>query len=340
MKPKNVDVFLKALPPDVRAVLFYGPDEGLVRERAANLALRIVPDINDPFNVVELMPARLAEDPARLADELSAQSLMGGRRLVRIRQAPDTVAHAVQNAFGQLPPGDSFLLIEAGDLRPSSALRKLFEGADVAAALPCYESDARDRVRLAEEEFKSAGIMASRDALQLLAGLLAGDRGVARQEIEKLIIYAGPKGRLEYEDIVQAIGDSATLELDVPAMAMADGNPAAVDRALTRLFADGTASIGVVRACIRHFQRLYQVVGSPDPLPVAIDNLKPPVFWKDKERFAAQAGRWKRAHLERALRRLSELEVQCKTSGLRDETMCARALITIASAMNPKGRAA
>lgn len=340
MKPKSVDAFLKALPKDIRAVLFFGPDEGQVRERATNLALRLVPDLNDPFSVVELSPARIAEDMAIIADELAAQSLMGGRRLVRIRQAPDTVAPAIQNAFGQLPPGDSFLLVEAGELRPTSALRKLFEGADVAAALACYEGDARDRVKLAEDEFKGAGVSASRDALQLLASLLAGDRAVARQEIEKLIVYAGPKGKLDYDDIVQAIGDSATLELDAPAMALADANPAALDRALRRLFADGIATIAVVRACIRHFQRLYQVVGSPDPLPVAMDNLKPPIFWKDKERFAAQASRWRSAHLERALRRLTDIEVQCKTTGLRDETMCAHALISIASAMSNRSRAA
>ncbi len=331
MKPKNVDVFLKALPPDLRAVLFYGPDEGLARERAVNLALRLVPDVNDPFNVVDLAPASVTSDMARIADEMGAQSLMGGRRLVRLRGAEDNVAPAVQNAFSQLPPGDSFLIIEAGDLRPTSPLRKLFEGADVAAALPCYEADERDRLRLAEEEFKAAGVSATRDALQLLAGLLASDRALARQEIEKLITYAGPKGKLDYEDVSTAIGDSATLESDAAIWLAADGKLPELDRALGRLYADGLPTIAILRAAQRHLQRLYSVVASRDPLPLAMEQLKPPIFWKDRERFTAQASRWRQDRLEQAIARVGEAEVHCKTTGLRDTTMCSRALLAVAS---------
>lgn len=111
-----------------------------------------------------------------------------------------------------MPPGDSFLIVEAGDLRPTSPLRKLFEGAETAAALACYESNARDLVKLAGEQLKASGINVSSDALTLLANLLASDRGVARQEIEKLITYAGPNGKLSLEDVAAAIGDSATLD--------------------------------------------------------------------------------------------------------------------------------
>jgi len=331
MKPKNVDVFLKALPKDIRAVLFFGPDEGQVRERATALAQRIVPDLNAPFNVIELTSSKVGEDAAIVADELASQSLMGGRRLVRIRDGADICAQGIANAFAQMPPGDSFLIVEAGDLRPVSALRKLFEGAEIAAALACYEGDARDRIKLAEEEFKAAGISATRDALQLLATLLAADRAMARQEIEKLVIYAGPKGRLEYDDIAKAIGDSATIDMDAPAWAAGDGNMVALDRSLTRLYSDGMPTIAILRAAMRHFQRLYAVAGSPDPLPVAMDSLKPPVFWKDKERFASQAGRWRHGQLEKVIQRLAQTEVECKTTGLRDETMCARALTAIAS---------
>jgi DNA polymerase III subunit delta len=331
MKPKNADIFLKALPPDLRAVLFYGPDEGLVRERGANLALRIVPDVNDPFNVVELSNAVCAQDMARVYDELAAQSLMGGRRLVRIRAAEDVVAPAIANAFAQLPTGDSFLLVEAGDLRPTSPLRKLFEGAEVAAALACYEQDARDRLRMAEEEFKAAKISASRDALQLLSSLLASDRAMARQEIEKLITYVGPSGKLEFDDVRAAIGDSATLENDGPVWFASEGKLAECDKALGRLYADGTPTFLILRAAQRHLHRLYSVVASSAPLPTAMDELKPPVFWKDKERFAAQAGRWRTRALEQAIARVGEAEQLTRTTGLREQTMCSRALLAVAS---------
>lgn len=328
---KKPDAFLKALPKEIRAVLFFGPDGGLARERAQALGKTIAPDLNDPFNVSDIPPESLKGDPARLADEMGAQSLMGGRRLVRVDGAEDATAAAVQNLFGQLPAGDSLLIITAGDLQSKSPLRKLFEGADIAAGIPCYEADARDLVRLATESFREHKISASQDALSLLSTLLASDRGVARQEIEKLVTLAGAGGKLSLEDVAVAIGDSATLDMGDPAWAAGDGNYEELERSLARLFGDGLSPIAILRAAQRHFVRLYEAVSSPDPLAIAMKSLRPPVFWKDESRFERQAGLWRRERLEQALIRLHQAEAECKSSGLRDLTMCSRALMAVAS---------
>ena len=81
----QIDGFLHRPDPQIRAVLLYGPDAGLVRERADTLAKTICPELHDPFRVAELTGAVLAADPARLVDEAAQISLMGGRRVVRLR---------------------------------------------------------------------------------------------------------------------------------------------------------------------------------------------------------------------------------------------------------------
>ena len=58
--------------PDVRAVLLYGPDAGLVRERADGLVRGVAGDLGDPFRVTELSPDEIAKEPARLFDEAAA----------------------------------------------------------------------------------------------------------------------------------------------------------------------------------------------------------------------------------------------------------------------------
>ena len=81
------DRFVAKPDPAVVAVLLYGPDRGLVQERAERLAKTVVETLDDPFRVVDLNASVLVSDPARLADEAAAQSLMGGRRVVRVRAA-------------------------------------------------------------------------------------------------------------------------------------------------------------------------------------------------------------------------------------------------------------
>src|SRR5438067_1145495 len=111
----QVESFLRRPDPKIRAVLLYGPDAGLVRERAEALGRTVCPDLRDAFGVADLAAATVAADPARLADEAAQISLMGGRRLVRVRDAGDGLA----TTFGRYladPRGDSLIVAEAGDL--------------------------------------------------------------------------------------------------------------------------------------------------------------------------------------------------------------------------------
>ena len=69
-------------PADVKALLIYGPNAGLVRESAKAAVSFAVEDLADGFRLCELQARDIGEDPARLADELGALSFGGGRRAV------------------------------------------------------------------------------------------------------------------------------------------------------------------------------------------------------------------------------------------------------------------
>src|SRR6516165_4076207 len=117
----RIAAFLQRPDPDIRAVLIYGPDEGLVRERAAMIARTVCADLSDPFRISDLSAATLAADPARLADEAAQLSLIGGRRVVRVYGAGDTLAKLF-GEFLKTVSGDALTVVEAGDLPSRSTL--------------------------------------------------------------------------------------------------------------------------------------------------------------------------------------------------------------------------
>jgi hypothetical protein len=95
--------FLKRPNPDCQAVLVFGEDSGLVRERAEVIARTVVEDLTDPFRVAELAGDTIADDPARLADEAAA---MGEDRRPpgRARSPRDTHGGEVdRRQFCELP---------------------------------------------------------------------------------------------------------------------------------------------------------------------------------------------------------------------------------------------
>ncbi|MBF0306054.1 MAG: DNA polymerase III subunit delta [Alphaproteobacteria bacterium] len=331
---RGVESFVRGPDPKMRAVLVYGPDLGLIAERLDRMTRAVVPDPADPFRITELPAAGLKDDPARLADEAAALAFGGGRRVVRIRDAGDSVT-AVFEGFLEHPAGDALVLVQAGELPPRSSLRKLFENAANGAALPCYADDEAGVEAVVAETLRAAGLTAEPAAMGWLIAHLGGDRRLTRAELDKLVTYMGGPGKIALADVVASVGDAAGLSLDDLSLAVADGEQAGAQDLLGRLLLDGTQPVQILRSVARHFQRLHLAAGlvARGQAPAqAIEALKPPVIFHQKDRLRAQLQRWDADRLAHALDILVEAEIGCKTTGMPAPELCGRALMRLARA--------
>jgi DNA polymerase-3 subunit delta len=335
-----IERFLAAPSPAVRAIVVFGPDEGLVRERAQQLGKQIVSDLNDPFRVAVLTAEALAAEPALLPDEASALSLMGGRRLIRIRDGSDKVTRAVTALLGS-PTGDSLTVIEAGDLPTRSSLRKLTEDSPIAAAIPCYVEDEAGLARALAGQIAQAGKTIDEDALRLLAASLVGDRMAARGEVEKLILYMGEERSIGVPHVAATVADTAALDMDDVIGAAMAGDFAALDRSIDRVLGEGISGVGLLRMMQNHVRRLHLTRARVDAgaqVDRAMSSLFPPVFYKAKDNFAREVRRWPLERLAAALERLVEAEAKSKRTGADDALLAADALFAIARAAGASSR--
>ncbi len=341
LAPRQIAGFLKKPDAAIRAVLIYGPDAGLVRERARALARTVVADAGDPFRISELAAAALASDPGRLADEAAALSFTGGRRLVAVRDASDRLTRIFAD-FLKSPVGEAFILLEAGDLDRRSSLRKLFEAVANGAALPCYGDDEASLGVLVDEVMGAARLRLEPAARQTLIHNLGGDRAVSRQELEKLVTYMGgpasasdaPADRMvTVADVLAIVGDSSALALDDVIDGALSGDAAAVERALAKSLLAGEAPVAVLRAALRHGQRLHLVltrIEAGETPVAALRALRPPLHFRREAAFRAQLRHWSRPTLEAALGELWEAEIACKSTGAPDTALCRAALLKLA----------
>ncbi len=339
----RIDGFIRRPDPGIVAALVFGPDSGLVRERADALTVAAAGDAGDPFRVVEMTAADVKADPARLVDEAAQMSLAGGRRAVRVREATDGIVETVKVLLKA--GGDNLVILEAANLGTKSSLRKLFETAKNAVIIGCYEDDAGSVSRLVRDTLGRHGLAASRDAMAFLVDNLGGDRLVTRAEIEKLVLYAGSDGNgadsgearrvIELADAQACVGDTAAASLDAVAFAAADGDSAALDRALERAFLEGENPVGVLRAVQRHLQRLHwalALVEGGEAVQAAMKSLRPPVFFKFEDAFRAQLRQWRAERVATALELLTDAEIDCKSTGMPAAAVCHRVLMRIAQA--------
>ncbi len=326
-----VDHFLGSPDPAIAAVLIYGPDRGLVMERCKRLGSSVVDDLSDPFSVVEITAASLKEDSARLGDEARAMSFGGGNRLVRLRSGTDA-SSALLGDYLDNPAEGSVIIVDADELGPRSSLRKLFEAHDRATAIACYAAEGRELSRSVSEILGEHGVTADRSALELLTNSLGADRAMVRQELLKLALYIGDGGQATADDVAACLVDSGAVSLDQLAFAVGDGKSADADTCLQKTLAEGVNEVAILRALQRHFQRLDLVVsqaGNGKSVSGAMAGLRPPVFFKFKDRFERQARTWSQKGIQHALGVLTDAEVACKSSGTPVSVVCGRAVLAV-----------
>ena len=320
---RRLPAFLKD-PGAARAALLFGEDAGLARERADALQEAVAPG-NDPFRVAEL-PRDVAARPGALAGEAAALALTGGRRVIRIRDATDALAPALREVLDA--PGDTLIVIEAGELPARSKLRQLAEAHARAAVIPCYRERGAELSATIAALLRDNGVTAEPAAIAWLAGRLGDDRQTLRRELEKLALYAGPGGRLAEEDVLACIGDGSALELDEALIAATAGDVATADRALESAMSEGANPVQVIRSLLRHVQRLHlaSVAG--------MQALQPPVFFRSRPGFEKALRIWRAEALETVLAGLLEAERQSKSGGtgrpMPDAALARSALLTLA----------
>lgn len=252
-----IDGFLKRPDPALPIILIYGPDVGLVRERADALAKLSVDDPNDPFSLVRMEGDDLAAEPSRLVEEAMTIPLFGGRRVIRIRTGSKSIAASVET-LAELAIKDCVVLIEAGDLKPDNALRKLAEKAKAIAALPCYVDGAKELAKLIDEELRGNGLTVAPDAQAALASLLGGDRLASRNELRKLALYAHGADSITLQDIDAVMSDASDLKIDPVLDGAFAGKPGLVESTFSRALEAGINPQQILMMALRHAASLHK----------------------------------------------------------------------------------
>jgi len=335
----DIERFIARPDAAIRVALVYGRDTGVVRERSQLLAAKVTTHPDDPFDVALLNDSDMDGEPGRLEGELAAQSMMGGRRLVRLKLttekvAPDKLAAeaVARHAAGELNP-EAFFLIEAGALGKDSTLRKVCEKSPACAVIPCYEDEPGDIARLVRDSLTQDGVGLTADALALFVARMPKERGVARQEIERLALFLGPKSGMTAtpKDLETFLGVEPEASLSDAAADAFGGRLAQAQQGLRRAAQEGEAGPAAVRALGAYLGRLRRTLTLAKSGAGLQEAAKASgVFWKSEREFLRQARSWTLAELDRIQPDVLAADRACKTTGSPDHLIAERLALQIA----------
>jgi len=331
LAPRDVGAFLKQPDRQAQAVLLYGSDGGLIRERSRTVIEVLLGKSYDPLNRVELTGAQVKADPALLPDELNAMSLMGGRRVIILRDPPEKIDSVIKSAF-EGAKNSTYLIVEAEGLPTSSALFRFFEKEGHLAAVPCYLEEGRDIETTIRSTLSGFGLSATHDALMYLASNLGNDRLITRNELEKIALYMGEEKEITLPVAMLLTGNNTAENIEDLCHSVALGDASKSDKLLAHLLHEGIQPVAIIRTLIRYFQRLDLLHGymkSGQSRAEAMKMLRPPVFYKAVPVIEKALSRWTAGKISYSLNLLLRTEKEVKSSVAFPSLLTSNAILAL-----------
>jgi DNA polymerase-3 subunit delta len=338
-KAAEVESFMARPHPDKPIVLVFGPDAGLVRERAAALVRSCVDDPSDPFGFAILEGDTLAEMPERLVEEAHTVPLFGGRRAILVKAGSRNFSAAVERVVAAPPGIDCRIIIEAGDLKRGVPLRTLCERAPIVAALPCYADSPRDLGRLIDEEMRRAGMAITPNARAVLTSLIGGDRCASRSEIEKLILYALGRNSIDAPDVMAVVADATVPAVDSLIDAAFAGWASDVEINFGKVQSSGVSASTIAAAFVRQTSTLHLLrlaIESGTSIDDLLRRTTPAIHFSRVKAVRAALESWSSSRLERLIAQLGETSLEVRKNSKLAYAIIQRALMSTATAARRK----
>lgn len=314
------------------AYLVYGPDPGKVGETARLIVRHVAGSLDDPFAVARLSEEMISEDPQRLADEVFSLPMLGARKAIWLSPPGAAFLRAFET-MGDAPRDGNVLVVEAGALAKSAALRTLFEKSKRAIAIPCYEDSPEDLDQLIEQAAGEAGLALAPDARAALLEVLGENRALSRAELDKLLLYCHGSGRITLADVEAVCSGRTTVVADELTDAVFGGDLASTDSLSERQIKAGLSGSRLLSVAIQHVpvleKLLFEVDRGSSPSQ-AVRIARPPIFFARHAKLIDQLKLWDEASLSSAGNSLAAAIEQTRTFPSLENQIAQRSLLSIA----------
>lgn len=331
LRANEVERFVQNPPDNIAGVLIYGPNEGRIAEISTAIVKSIIGSLDDPFNLVILNESQLKDTPGLLNDEMLALSFTGNRKLIWVKD-PGAAFTRQLSGFSDQPVGGNLLLVQAGALKKTAAVRKTFETSKQATCIACYEDTARDLATVITQKLHEEGKSIDSSAIQELIESTGTNRLLILAELEKIISFCANETQITTQHIEALSSDPLGGSMDDLLDLTLIGDVAGCTSSFRFLISSGVlpAQILVMLSTqLTRLQKFRLLMDKGQNADSVIKNARPPVFFKKQAITKRQLTIWHHKSLEKALTIVFEAILLTRQNACLAESVCERALIAL-----------
>lgn len=335
-KPSQLENTLKNIGTNIKCIVLFGTNEGAIIDLQKKCAEAVCGSTQDAFNYVQLDMDSISKDGGEVYAEFHAQSLMGGRRAIVVKNADNNLTALLKSMLPETK-SENVLILSSLSLNTRSSLITWSKDREDIIICGCYDDREEDLGVVAQNMLKEKGLNIDVSTLQLLCSRLSPDRKLSQSEIDKLAVYMGNRQDITAKDVKAAVSDVAGANIEDLCYFVAEGSIQKACNMFERLLKEGQESATLIRQIAYHYAKLLQCVAQIDnsqTIDEAISAIRPPLMFYRKNSFKQQLQIWNKERLLRIMKSLYDTEKDCKSTGFPAEQCAAYFVLRLSDAAN------
>jgi len=294
-------------------ILFYGQNQG-AKEEEINKILKAHKDKNlSKYDEKEIL-----DNVEVFFENILSESLFENEKIILINRASDKIVGIIEELIEKKISKIS-ILINSNILEKRSKLRSIFEKNGKLICVPFYPDTIETLSKLSYNYLRENKIILSQEHINLIVNRCNGDRGVLKNELEKIKFLSISKKKLSTEDILKISNLVENHEISE----LVDNCLAKNQKKIINIMSENNFNnedcIIIVRIFLNKLKRLSNLIinyTNNKNLEKTIANAKPPIFWKDKQLVKAQINKWTYEQIKKLIFEINEIELQIKQNKL------------------------
>ena len=290
-----------------KSILFYGENNGL-----KNFFKKFIRTNNKKSKVISFLQDEVIGNPTLLFNELENLSLFEERKIIFIENANDKLLKIIEKYLeGEL---NFQLIIFSEVLEKKSKLRSFYEKSKKYASVPCYPDNLISIQNIIQNELKNFQGLSSIN-LNIILEACGNDRIKVYNEIDKIISFFDDK-KITTENLSKLLNSPSIDDFNSLKDEVIKGNKHQTNKLMDITLVDQDRGIYYLSLINQRFFKLIDIlkIHKRGNIDEAINNIKPPIFWKDKQNIIEQAKVWDIKKIQFILKKLFDLEITFKSN--------------------------
>lgn len=252
-------------------------------------------------------------------------SLFVKEKIFIIDNVNDKILTIIENIISNKENQKIFLFAEILDKR--SKLRNYFEKNKSCDVVPCYSDTEINLNKIIINKLKNFKNLTPHSISIILENCNL-DRDKLYNELDKIIIFFENK-EINLKDLKSLLNNVENDDFDNLKDEALSGNIVKTNELISKTILEREKNYLYLNIICQRLNRLADVYEKMKKtnLESAINNLKPPVFWKDKPKMITQAKKWNKKKISRILQKIYEIEIKIKSNSLIDGSLLLKNLM-------------